>query len=60
MFARLLIDEIYRFIELQFNWLIDDAMFVYLLDDLSLNFCCSNLKREKGGFESTFYNKRTN
>ena len=32
-------DEIYHFIELPFEWLIDDAMFVCLLDELILGFC---------------------
>ena len=31
--------------------LIDDAMFVCLLDDLILDFCYSNLTWETGGFE---------
>ena len=34
VFTRLLLDEIYHLIELPFDWLIDDAMFVCLLDDL--------------------------
>ena len=33
------------------DWLIDDATFVCLLDDLILAFCYSNLTRETGGFE---------
>ena len=33
------------------DWLIDNAMFVYLLDELILSFCYSNLTRETGGFE---------
>ena len=40
--TRLLIDEIYHLIELPFDWLIADAMFVYLLDELILDFCYSN------------------
>ena len=42
VFTRLLLDEIYHLIELPFEWLIDDAMFVCLLDELILGFCCSN------------------
>ena len=33
------------------EWLIDDAMFVYLLDELILGFCYSDLTLETGGFE---------
>ena len=44
VFTRLLLDEIYHLIELPFDWLIDNAMFVYLLDDLILGFCYSNGK----------------
>ena len=33
------------------DWLIDDATFVCLLDDLILAFCYDNLTRETGGFE---------
>ena len=43
VFTRLLLDEIYHLIELPFDWLIDDAMFVFLLDELILGFCYSNL-----------------
>ena len=39
LFSRLLVDEIYHLIELPFEWLIDDAMFVCLLDELKLGFC---------------------
>ena len=42
VFTRLLLDEIYHLIELPFDWLIDDAMFVCLLDELILGFCCSD------------------
>ena len=42
VFTRLLLDEIYHFIELPFDWLIDDAMFVCLLDKLILGFCYSD------------------
>ena len=36
VFTRLLLDEIYHLIELPFEWLIEDAMFAYLLDDVRL------------------------
>ena len=49
--TRLLLDEIYHIIELPFNWLIDDAMFVCLLDELILGFCYSDLTLETDGFE---------
>ena len=39
VFTRLLLDEIYHLIELPFDWLIDDAMFVCVLDELILGFC---------------------
>ena len=42
VFTRLLLDEIYHLIELPFEWLIDDAMFVCLLDELILGFCYSD------------------
>ena len=51
MFTRLLLDEIYHLIELAFDRLIDDAMFVCLLDELILGFCYSDLTWEAGGFE---------
>ena len=56
VFTRLLLDEIYYLIELPFGWLIDDAMFVCLLNELILGFCYSNLTWETGGFKlaSTF------
>ena len=38
VFTRLLLDEIYHLIELPFDWLNDDAMFVCLLNDLILGF----------------------
>ena len=53
VFARLLLDEICHLIELPFEWLIDDAMFVCLLDELILGFCYSDLTWETGGFEFT-------
>ena len=51
VFTRLLLDEIYHLIELPFEWLIDDAMFVCLLDELILDFCYSDLTLETSGFE---------
>ena len=51
VFTRLLLDEIYHLIELPFEWLIDDAIFVCLLDELILGFCYSDLTWETGGFE---------
>ena len=53
VFTRLLLNEIYHLIELPFDWLIDDAMFVCLLDELILGFCYSDLTWETGGFEFT-------
>ena len=49
--TRLLLDEIYHLIELPFKWLIDEAMFVCLLDELILGLCYSDLTLETGGFE---------
>ena len=43
VFTRLLLHEIYHLIELPFDWLIDDAMFVCLLDELILRFCYCDL-----------------
>ena len=51
VFTRLLLDEIYNFIEVPFDWLIDDAMFLCLLDELILGFRYSDLTWETGGFE---------
>ena len=51
VFTRLLLDEIYYLIELPFEWLIDDAMFICLLNELILGFCYSGLTLETGGFE---------
>ena len=51
VFTRLLLDEIYHLIELPFEWLIDDAMFVCLFDELILGFCYSDLTLKTGGFE---------
>ena len=38
VFTRLLLDEIYHLIELPFDWLIDEAMFVCLHNELILHF----------------------
>ena len=51
VFTRLLHGEIYHLMELPFKWLIDDAMFVCLLDELILGFGYSDLTLEIGGFE---------
>ena len=51
VFTKLLLDEIYHLIGLPFEWLIDDAMFVCLLDELILGFCYSDLTLQTGGFE---------
>ena len=51
LFNRLLLYEIYHLTELPFDWLSGDVMFIYLLDDLILGFCYSNLTWETGGFE---------
>ena len=51
VFIRLLLHEIYHLIELPLEWLIDDAMFVCLLDELILGFCYSDLTLETGGFK---------
>ena len=44
VFTRLLLDEIYHLIELPFDWLIDDVMFVCLLDELILGFSYSDFE----------------
>ena len=49
--TRMLLNEIYHFIELTFERLIDDVIFVFLLDELILDFCYSDLTLETGGFE---------
>ena len=49
--TRLLLEEVYHLIELPFEWLIDNAMFVCLLDKLILDFCYSDLALETGGLE---------
>ena len=51
VFTRLLLDEIYHLIELPFDSLIDDAVFVCFLDELILGFCYSDLTLETSGFE---------
>ena len=51
VFTRLLHNEIYHLIELLFDWLIDDARFACLLDELILGFCYSDLALETGRFE---------
>ena len=51
VFTRLLLHEIYHLIGLPFEWPIDDAVFVCLLDELMLGFCYSDLTFETGGFE---------
>ena len=51
VFTRLPLDEIYHLIGLPFEWLIEDAMFVWLLDELMLGFCYTDLTLETGGFE---------
>ena len=51
VFTRLLLDEIYHVIEWPFEWLIDNGMFVCLLDDLILGFCYSDLRLETVRFE---------
>ena len=50
-FTRLLFDEIYHLIELPSEWLIDDAMFVCLLDELILGFCFNDLTLETCWFD---------
>ena len=63
VFTRLLLDDIYHLIELPFHWLIDEAMFVLLLDELIIGFCYSDLTWKTGGFELlltiTLYYKQT-
>ena len=46
VFTRLLLDEIYHLIELPFDWLIDDAIFVCLLDELFLGFLLQQFDME--------------
>ena len=48
VFTRLLLDEIYHFIELPFDWLIGDAMFVSLVDKMILGFCYSDFDMGNG------------
>ena len=42
--SKLLLDEIYNLIELPFDWLINDAIFVCLLDELILALCYSDFE----------------
>ena len=42
VFTILLLDEIYHHVELPFDWLIDDAIGVCMLDELALGFCYSD------------------
>ena len=51
VYTRLLLDETYHLIELPFDWFIDDARFVCLLDELVLGFCYRDLTWETSGFE---------
>ena len=51
VFTRLLLGENYHLIELPFESLIDNVMFVCLLDELILGFCYRDLTLETGGFE---------
>ena len=51
VFTRQLLDETYHLIEWPFEWFIDDAMFVCLVDELILGFHYSNLTLKTGGFE---------
>ena len=51
VFTRLLLSEIYHLTKLPFDWLINDAIYVYLLDDMIPDFCYSNLAPETDGFE---------
>ena len=51
VFTRLLLDEIYYLVELPFDWLFGDAMFVCLLDELILDFSYCNLTWKTRGFE---------
>ena len=51
VFTKRLLGEIYHFIKLPFQWLIDDVMFFCLLDELIQGFCHSDLTLETGGFE---------
>ena len=49
--TRLLVDEFFHLIELPFEWLIDDAMYVCLFDELILGFWYIDLTLQTGGFE---------
>ena len=51
VFTKLVLNEIYHLIEVAFDWFIDDAIFICLLDELILRFCYSDLILETSGFE---------
>ena len=55
VFTRMLLDKLYHLTKLPFDWLIDwlidNTMFVRLLDELILGVCYSHLTWEIGGFE---------
>ena len=55
----LLLDEIYYLIELPFDWLNDDTMFVCLLDELILGFCFSDFDIGNHRLSPLYY-KQTN
>ena len=44
VFTRMLLVEIYHLVELPFDWLIDDAMFVCLVDELIPGICYSDFE----------------
>ena len=50
VFTRLLLNEIYHLIELPFDWLIDNAMFVGLLDELFAGFLLQQFNMENQWF----------
>ena len=51
VFTRLLLDEIYHLIELQFEWLIDGAMFVFFTWWIDSRFLLQGLTLETDRFE---------
>ena len=53
VFTRLLLNEICHLIKLPFDWLINDAMLVCLIDELILGFVTAILTWETVGFELT-------
>ena len=57
VFTRLLLDEIFHLIELPFDRLIDDAIFVCLLVQLILGFCYSDLTWETVDLNSIDYHR---